>query len=484
MSVSSRRSFIASLSAAPFVQTARRGQPRPINVVKFMTDDHGAWTLGAYGCRQMHTPHIDALAKGGMRFDRAFACTPVCSPSRLTYITGRLPSTHGVQDWLRPEDSFGLRTRRWLDGHTTYSEILAAAGYTLGMCGKWHMGDDEHAQKGFTYWCTVPGGGGKYRDVEFIKNGVPTKLSEFKTDSVGDAAVEFLDQQKNRKNPFYLLVPFYAPHTPYDFQPDAYRKPYQGSSFDCFPNKDLVHPNQNRGLRAHHGNRESMHSYSALISGVDANVGRVVEKLNQLGVRGDTLIVFTADQGWNAGQHGVWGKGNGTWPFNMYDESIRVPMIWNHPRRIRAGKVAREMVSSYDYFPTILDYLDVKAPADERRVGRSYANVVRGRPTGAWDNRLYFEYSYVRGIRTENLKLIERTGEWRSELYDLEADPGESRNLIDDAAHSKQREALSADMHAFFARAGAPPLEGWRGTTRQNLSTYESIRPGDARTNR
>jgi arylsulfatase A-like enzyme len=485
MSSSTRRGFLASLSAAPFVQTPRRRQPRPVNVVKFMTDDHGAWALGAYGCRQMHTPHVDALAKGGMRFDRAFACTPVCSPSRMTYMTGRLPSTHGVQDWLRPEDSFGLTARRWLDGHPTYSEILAEAGYTLGMCGKWHMGGDERAQKGFTYWCTVPGGGGPYRNVEFLKNGVPSKMSEFKTDSVGDAAVEFLDRQKNRKNPFYLLVPFYAPHTPYDFQPEAYRKPYEGSSFDCYPNKDQIHPNQNRGLRAHHGNRESMLSYSALITGLDANVGRVVEQLEKLGMREDTLIVFTADQGWNAGHHGVWGKGNGTWPFNMYDESIRVPMIWNHPRLIRAGQVAREMVSSYDYFPTILDYLDVQAPADERRVGRSYANIVRGRASGTWDNRLYFEYSYVRGIRTENLKLIERTSQWPSELYDLEADPGEARNLIGDAAYSRQRESLSSDLRAFFAKAGAPPLEQWRGTTRQNLTTYESIGSGaDVRRNR
>src|SRR5262249_52948430 len=127
------------------------------------------WATGAYGCADMQTPHIDALAKGGARFTRAYACTPVCSPSRMTYMTGKLPSTHTVQDWLRPVDSFGPTTRRWLQGHTPYSGILARSGYTLGMCGKWHMGDDDKAQFGFTYWASVPGGGGTYRDPEFVK---------------------------------------------------------------------------------------------------------------------------------------------------------------------------------------------------------------------------------------------------------------------------------------------------------------------------
>jgi arylsulfatase A-like enzyme len=420
----------------------------------------------------MHTPNIDRLAREGARFDRAYACTPVCSPSRMTWITGRIPSTHTVQDWLRPEDSFGEKSRSWLDGHTTYSELLAKEGYTLGMSGKWHMGHDDQAQRGFTYWATVPGGGGPFKDVEFVKNGQRVQTTGFKTDRVGDFALEFLDQQKGKQNPFYLLVPFYAPHTPYDYQPEQYRAPHNNSDFSCYP-RDEAHPWANRGLKNHHRNTRSMHAYSALISGVDANVGRIVERLEQMGVRDDTLIVFTADQGWNAGQHGFWGKGNGTWPFNMYEESIRVPLIWNHPGRIKPGQTPRQMVSSYDYFPTILDYLGVKAPADPRRVGRSYAGILRGQ-NPKWQNRLYFEYSFVRGIRTENLKLVQRTGNWPSEFYDLEADPGEKKNRIDDPAYAKQRETLRSDLARFFQRAGAPPLEQWRDNVRQNLTQYSN----------
>jgi len=464
-----RRSFLRSLAGAvPALQAAAQPQKK-INVVMFMTDDHGAWALNNYGCGEMHTPNLDKLARDGARFTRAFACTPVCSPSRVTWITGRIPSVHGVQDWLRPEDSFGKDTRRWLEGHTPYSEILAKNGYTLGMSGKWHMGDDDKAQHGFTYWATVPGGGGPYRNATFVKNGVTTKLREYKTDSVGDCALEFLDTVKEK--PFYLLVPFYAPHTPFDFQPEEYRAPYKDAKFSCFPDTPM-HPWQNPGLAKNHGNKASMHAYSALISGVDANVGRIVKKLEEMGVRENTLIVFTADQGWSAGHHGVWGKGNGTWPFNLYDGGARVPLIWNHPGKIAPGQVLTPMVSSYDYFPTILDYLGVTAPKDPMRPGRSYAGFLRGQKQN-WDNRLYFEYSFVRGVRTETLKYIRRTKEWPSELYDLERDPNETKNLIDDPRYKYLISSLDSDLDQWFTKYGGPPQEQWRSTTKQQLTEYK-----------
>ena len=206
---------------------------------------------------------------------------------------------------------------------------------------------------------------------------------------------------------------------------------------------------------------------------MDHNLGRIVKRLEELGVRDNTLVIFTADQGWNAGHHGVWGKGNGTVPLNMFEESLHVPLIWNLPGRIRAGQTPDPMVSNYDFFPTILDYLGVPAPADGvKRPGRSYAPFVRGQ-TPAWRNRLYFEYEYVRGIRTENLKYVERTKKWPSELWDLEADPGEKHNVIDDPKHQKQLAALRRDMHDFFRRHGAPDIEDWRSTTKQKLSTYK-----------
>jgi arylsulfatase A-like enzyme len=452
---------------------AMAGEPRASrrsNLIVFMTDDHGAWASSPYGCKEFHTPNLQALSDGGARFTRAYAATPVCSPSRMTYITGTLPSRHTVQDWLVPADSFGPKSRRWLDGLTTYSSLLAKAGYRCGMTGKWHMGHDDEAQEGFTYWATVPGGGGTFKDVSFIQNGQKVPKSGFKEDAIGDFALDFLEQGQ-RQDPFFLLVPFYAPHTPYDFQPEEDRAPYAHSRFPCYPRGER-HPWANRGLRVHHLNEASMRAYGSLITGMDRNIGRILRYLEMTGQRESTTIVFTADQGWNAGHHGFWGKGNGTWPFNMFEESIQVPMIWNHPGRIRAGQTLTPMVSSYDFAPTVLDWMGVPAmAAAPERPGRSYAGFLRGkRPK--WENELYFEYSMVRAVRTQNLKLVERTKEWPSELYDLEKDPGETRNLIDDPEYSKQRAALSSRIQAFFTRTGAPPHEQWRDPVKQNLTVY------------
>src|ERR1017187_1480413 len=333
-----RRSLLSSL---PAILVPGKAAARKTNVVMFMTDDHGAWSLGSYGCPDMHTPNVDALAAGGARFTRAYACTPVCSPSRMSYMTGKIPSQHGVQDWLIPEDSYGPQSRRWLEGHTTYARVLANNGYTTGMVVKWHMGHDDEAQEGFSYWCSVPGGGGTYKDAEFVKNGQHIQTHGYKTDYVGDSAIEFLD--RSYKDPFFLLVPFYAPHTPYDYQPEEYRQYYNNSTFSCFPDPPM-HPWQNAGTASFHGSRAAKHAYSALITGMDANAGRIVRRLEELKVRDNTLIVFTADQGWCAGHHGVWGKGNGTWPFNLYEESLRIPLIWNHAGRIRPGMTLNPLV--------------------------------------------------------------------------------------------------------------------------------------------
>ena len=119
-----------SLLAAPFLWLPARSATRRSNVVAVMTDDHGAWAMGAYGCRDMHTPNLDQLAAEGARFTRAYACSPIDSPSRMSYLTGLIPSQHGVQDDLLDEDSYGAKSRRFLDGHLTYSEILAKNGYT------------------------------------------------------------------------------------------------------------------------------------------------------------------------------------------------------------------------------------------------------------------------------------------------------------------------------------------------------------------
>ncbi|MBY0508127.1 MAG: sulfatase-like hydrolase/transferase [Bryobacteraceae bacterium] len=460
----SRRSLLA-LSATAVAKTRRP------NIIVFMTDDHGAWASSVYGCAEMHTPNLQRLADTGTKFSRAYATTPVCSPSRMTYLTGTLPSKHHVQDYLMPEDSSGTTARRWVEGLVSYSSLLAKSGYHCGLTGKWHLGRDAEAQEGFRYWATVPGGGGTFRDAEFVRNGERIRKPGFKEDAIGDFALEFLAQP--RQEPFFLLVPFYAPHTPYDYQPDADRAPYAKSDFGCFPRLP-AHPWANRGLRRHMNDRASMESYSALVTGMDRNVGRIVDYLDRAGLRDNATIIFTADQGYNTGHHGFWGKGNGTWPFNLYEESVRVPLIWNHPGRIAAGQTLDPMLSAYDFFPTLLDWAGVKPPpAVPERVGRSYAGFLRGRAPTRWPDRVFFEYAMVRGVRTANLKLVMRTSEWPSEFFDLESDPGETRNLWDSPAHTSQRDGLIRQVEAFFTKSGAGPHADWKKSVTQRLNVYE-----------
>jgi arylsulfatase A-like enzyme len=153
----------------------------------------------------------------------------------------------------------------------------------------------------------------------------------------------------------------------------------------------------------------------------------------------------------------------------MYEESIRVPMIWNQPAKLKPATVDA-MISSYDLFPTILDYLGVAAPPkDPKRVGVSYAGFLNGARPPQWRDRLYFEYSYVRAVRTRTLKYIERVTEFPSALYDLEADPGETRNVISDPAYADRLRTLQSGLQRFFKDIGAPPLADWKSTTKQNL---------------
>ena len=445
-----------------------RSADRP-NVIFLLTDDQGAWAFRHAGAREFVTPHLDRLTREGAWFRNAFVATPVCSPSRLTYLTGRLPSHHGLQFHLSEGNASPIR---YAERQPTLSQVLADHGYTVGLSGKWHLGGDIEPHAGFSYWRVLHGV--RYKDPDVVKDGRRAPETGFKTDLEAKYALEFIEQ--NRDRPFFLYWAANAPHRDYDFQPPQDRAPYLGSSFPSFP-RVPVHPwqNPNPQLAGDHGNEESMLSYAALVTGLDRNLGRVLERLEQLGLREKTLIVFASDNGYNTGHHGVWGKGSGTVPFNLYDESIRVPLVWHHPGRITPGRTHDAMVSNYDFFPSLLDYLGITVPADARRVGRSYVPFLRGE-TPEWRRSLYFEYAYMRGVRTASLKLVERTREWPGEAYDLAADPGETRNLVRDAAARPRLDALRAELHGFFAGIGAPPLADWATTTSQKHPPYSTER--------
>ena len=310
---------------------------------------------------------------------------------------------------------------RWLlEGHLTYSEILARHGYTLGMCGKWHMGQDDRAQAGFSEWATVPGGGGPYRDQEFVHNGVKRRIPGFKTDVMCDFAIDFLDRQK-KGGPFYLSCHFHA----HALRLPAGARPAMVPRFEILLLSGSAAKSEREPRAASHvfGKREPKLGYSALISGADANMGPGVgEARRTWPSRKIRLWSLRRTRDWSAGHHSVWGKGNGTIPFNMY-EAIQVPLIWNH----RAEDRDRERLGASDgwrHHRTIIF----------RRISTNLLSASRRRLTSGecepatthldlqrpmfpnWTNRLYFEYAHARAIRTETLKYIERMAVQR--VYD------------------------------------------------------------------
>jgi arylsulfatase A-like enzyme len=455
-----RREFLGTVSAAALAQPAR-----PANVVFVLTDDHGQWAMGCYGNREIRTPVLDGLAAGGARLTRAFAATPVCSPSRATFLTGKIPCQHGIQDWIRDEN-LGPRSTRFLDGQTAFTQVLARRGYRVGLSGKWHLGDSFTPQQGFSFWFAMPTGGTPktYQDAEMIWQGRQSVYPGYITDVITEKALEFIEQ--SRRDPFFCFVSYNAPHTPYSGTPEKYLAPYRESPLTTFPDEPLNPLNTGLG-RANHRRRESMIAYYGMITAVDENVGRIVRKLEDLGLRDNTLIVFAADQGFMCGHHGLWGKGNGSWPFNMYEESILMPLIWNHPGRIPGGRVLDAMVSTYDFGPTLLDYLGLKGIE-----GASYAPALQGKKQ-SWRNVVYGEYQYTRMVRDERWKYVHRTEGFPSELYDLRNDPGERRNLVDDPAYARRRKELHADLNRWFAARGCASPDAWK-STRQTLPAYQA----------
>ena len=304
---------------------------RRLNVIFILTDDQGAWALGAAGNQEVLTPNLDRLAKEGIYFPDFFCASPVCSPARVSILTGMAPSQHGIHDWIR---SGNLATAQcpkpflddtgaieYLAGLPTYTHILADNGYICGLAGKWHLGDSVQPQQGFSYWRVIPYGGSDYYGAPILRDSVMTIEDRYLTDVITEGALEFLEEHGQGDEPFYLGVHYTAPHSPWEHgqHPSELVELYADCPFATCPDEG-VHPWQinsaPRGVGAKR--RELLSGYYASITAVDQGVGRLVAWLNAHGLAEQTLILFTGDNGMNMGHHGIWGKGNGTFPQNMY----------------------------------------------------------------------------------------------------------------------------------------------------------------------
>ena len=441
----SRRALLGSLAAT----AASAADPRP-NTLFILIDDLRFNALGCLGHLWIETPNIDRLAKEGAILSNAFVTIPLCSPSRACFLTGRWAHAHGIIDNTnRSEASHKL---------VTYPMHQQKAGYETAYIGKWHMGNDDSPRPGFDHWVSFPGQG-QYFDPPINVNGQAEKKSGLITDILNEHAVTFL--KRPRTKPFSLYLAHKAVHGPFT-PPERHKDLYAGKPIPRHPNVNddrsgkpiltrAVETNKKNPTAGQGPNDETVRNQMRLLKAVDEGLGEILKTLAETRQLDRTLIIFTSDNGYFHGDHGLGDKRA------AYEESLRIPMLVRYPPWIKAGTRIPAMVLSNDLAPTMLEVAGLK-PTPEMK-GKSLVPLLRGK-TKSLRADFYAEYHAEaqfpriptwRAVRSERWKYIDypENAAW-NELYDLERDPYEMKNLIADAkaplAQLKARlEALSRE---------------------------------------
>ncbi len=454
------------------------------NILFILTDDQGAWAMRCSGNTDVCTPNLDRLAGQGTRFDNFFCASPVCSPARASILTGRIPSQHGVHDWIRcgsldREALGGLKDHpyfanedkpvRYLDGMVAYTDLLADNGYRCALSGKWHLGDSMLPQHGFADWFTIGRGGCLYMQPDVIENGELRIENRYITDMITEHTLADIDKYAESYraggSPFYISVHYTAPHDPWDADqhPKEFVKMYSDCECTATPDEPL-HPDRIPTAPGGTGEERKrlLRGYYAAISAMDAGVGKLLDRLEELKIAEDTLVIFTSDNGMNMGHHGIWGKGNGTFPFNLFDTAVKVPFIARWQSVIPAGRVTESMCSHYDIIQTLKELLDLKGELPDGLPGKSFASVLTGGPDT--DNHVVIldEYGPGRMIRSREWKYIHRYPYGPNELYHLAEDPEEKKNLAGCAVYEEIQCKLLDQLQKWYAQYADTSVDGSR----------------------
>jgi arylsulfatase A-like enzyme len=456
------------------------------NIVFIMSDDHAAHAIGAYGSRVNQTPHLDRLAREGMKFGNVFATNSICTPSRAAILTGQYSHLNGVPVFNRFDSS-----------RMTVPRLLQQAGYYTGMIGKWHLGSDP---VGFDTWEILPGQGAYVSPVLYTTSGEKTYTGQYVTDVVTDLAIDFM-KSRPRNRPFFLMLHHKAPHRPW--QPDAVHRaqfadrwiPEPETFWDSYATRtDALHENLQRvaadltrrdlkieppaGLEgagltdwlatkpmevtitrgdktvtlsgeplARWKYQRYMQDYLATIQSVDDNVGRLLTFLDAEKLSKNTIVIYTSDQGFFLGDHGLFDKRF------MYEEALRMPFLVRWPAAVKAGTRSDAVVLNIDFAPTFLDAAGAAIPADMQ--GRSLLPILRGRVPADWRTSMYYRYYHDPGdhntrahygVRTRTHKLIYFWKKDQWELFDLTDDPFELHNLYGEPGHERLTATLKAEL--------------------------------------
>jgi arylsulfatase A-like enzyme len=452
------------------------------NILFIMSDDHASHAMSCYGSRINRTPHLDRIARDGMRFDNCFCTNSICTPSRATILAGTYNHVNGVTTLATHMDNRLL----------TFPKLLQGAGYQTAVFGKWHLGQGpEHCPTGFDDWAVLPGQG-LYHNPELIfkgpDGGTRRTVHGYVTDIITDLCLDWLGK-RDRQAPFCLLYHHKAPHRAWE--PDEKHQhlflgedvPEPATLYDDYANRARaaeaaamrvgVHMHErdlkcfiNRSLPESEMRKWAyqryIKDYLRVVASIDDNVGRVLDYLDEEGLAEDTLVIYTSDQGFFLGDHGWYDKRF------MYEESYRMPFVVRYPREIPAGSVNTDLLTNADFAPTFLDYAGLETPREFQ--GRSIRDLLKAETPDDWQTAVYYRYWMNRahhnvaahyGIRTRDHKLIyyyydglDQEGtdqplvvpegspapdldfepEW--ELFDMEKDPQEMNNVYGHPAYA------------------------------------------------
>lgn len=425
--------------------------PKP-NIVVLLCDDLGYGDLGCFNAKDIKTPHLDQLAADGLKLTHYYSPMPVCSPSRAGLLTGRNPNRLGIRDWIPPGSGIYLRP-----GEVTIPQLLKKAGYKTCHVGKWHLNSKTDGSEptpgdaGFDHWMYTQNNAAPshLNPKNFVRNGQPVGPTEGLSSHVcvGEA-ISWLDTLKPGE-PFFLNAWFHETHEPVASTPEF---------LDQYPQE------QNSDRRQYLANATQM----------DAAVGKLLKYLDGKGLRENTLIVFTSDNGpetlnryKNANRsYGSPGPLRGM-KLHITEAGYRVPGIVRWPARIKPGQVSETPVGSIDLLPTFCAAAGVEVPKDRRLDGADVSAVFEGKPV-ARSQPLYWQYDFSIGqpwevaVRDGRWKLLADKKLERFALYDLSTDTGEATDLAAKEpdrvkAMAAQMRSLHAEINADGAKSGNPP---------------------------
>lgn len=458
-SVRGRLFLCCSLLLSAAMTHASPDEARP-NIIVVMSDDHGQWALGSYGLEQIETPNIDYLAERGVLFQNAMSPAPVCSPARASFYTGKLPSQHGVHDFLSESVDYD---GDWLLGEKFLGERLQEQGYRTALIGKWHATTNSAPpQPGFDRWLSYnpfkAGWANQYvhsGDVSFSSDGEALEFTGVQAHFLAEEAIRFIDEESDK--PFFVSLNFAEPHEPFEGLPERLVARYRSAADEIIragAASDMIDRGAHNRVAEDHA--EKLAQYLAAVSLIDEQVGRILDALQGRDLLKNTVIVYTSDHGLMVGQYGLYGKSNATNPSNFYEETIRIPLIVHAPENVMWPAQSRgEFVDLIDLHATIMDFASAGEADTSYGPGRSLRPLINGERLTDWRAVQMAERANLRMISDGRWKLVREYSENgreppRDRWYDLAHPFGERHSA--DLPPASVRGRLMTELERFFAQ--------------------------------